>query len=66
MPSERYKSDPEYAEGYEASMRREQCPEGKSSAFIAGHTAAREAILILEQFGFDETAPGKFSKSCTL
>lgn len=66
MPSERYKSDPEYAEGYEASLRREQCLEGKSSAFIAGHAAAREAILILERFGFDETAPGKFSKSFTL
>lgn len=66
MPSERYKSDPDYAEGYEASMRREQCPEGKSAAFVAWHEAAREAILILERFGFDETAPGKFSKSFTL
>ena len=64
--SSRYKSDPEYAEGYEVAMRREQCPETASVAFIAGHAAAREAILILERFGFDETAPGKFSKSFTL
>lgn len=64
--SSRYKSDPEYAEGYETAMRREQCPDTASIAFTAGHAAAREAILILERFGFDETTPGKFSKSFTL
>ena len=66
MAASRYKSDPEYAEGYEASMRREPCPDTASLAWAAGHAAAREAILILERFGFDETAPGKFSKTFSL
>lgn len=66
MTVSRYKSDPDYAEGYEASMRREACPDDASLAFVAGHAAAREAILVLERFGFDETAPGKFSKTFSL
>lgn len=66
MPSERYKSDPEYARGYEAAMRREKCPHYEAPPFQTGHAAGSEAIRILEQHGFDETAPGKFTKTFTL
>lgn len=65
MPSP-YKSDPNYAEGYEIAMRREQLPPGAGIATRAGFDAGVEARATLEGLGFDETAPGQFTKTFTL
>jgi hypothetical protein len=65
MPSP-YKTDPNYAEGYEIAMRREQLPAGAGIATRAGFDEGVKARKILEGYGFTEKSPGQFTKTFTI
>lgn len=60
------RSDPEYAEGFYDAADMQPLHDGMGEAYTAGWRACMNAKLILEKYGFTQTAAREYSRTLTL